>query len=156
MSGRLRLLLIASLALNLFLGGLIAGAMLLDGRPGKDHHRGRRSFWAAAEQLDPAQREAFRAVLRSEAEQARPRLQALRQARRDAAAAMAAEPYDPQAVRGALARARAEELALRAGVEDAVVSFAATLDQPDRAALGQALRRKPGGMRRDVGPRPER
>ena len=157
MNGRTRLLLIASLALNLFLAGLIGSALLLDRKPEKEPHRhGRRSFWAAAEQLDPAQRDAFRQVLRQKAEEARPRLQALRQARRDAAAAMAAEPYDPEAVRLALARARTEELALRGGVEEAVVSFAATLDQEDRAVLGQALRRRPGGPRRDMGPKPER
>jgi uncharacterized membrane protein len=158
-SGRTRLLLIASLALNLFLAGLIGGALLLDRKPGTEPHHepppGRRSFWAAAEQLQPAQRDAFRAVLRREAEEGRPRLQALRQARRDAAAAMSAPDYEPAAVREALARARTEELALRSDVEEAVVAFAATLEPQDRAVLGQALRRRPGGLRRDTGPRPE-
>ena len=147
MSGRARILLIASLALNLFLAGALGGLLWLDGRHGKGSHGrgGGRGFSAAAEQLSPDKREAFRALLHREAEEARPRVQVIRAARRQAAAAMAAEPYNPEAVRTALARASAEELALRADFERAVIEFAATLPPNERAAVGQALRKGPRG-----------
>ena len=144
MTARSRILLIASLALNLFLVGLLIGVFMNGPRREHDERgppRGQRSFWAAAEQLDPVDREAFHALLRQEAQEARPRMQVARSARREAASLMASEAYDPAAVRAALARARAEEFAVRDGLDQAIIAFSARLDAEERAAVGQAFRR---------------
>ena len=153
MSARTRLLLIASLALNLFLAGLIGTALVLDRGPAardpapaptaeRAGPRGPRGMWAAADRLPPEKAEALRQVLRQAAEEGRPRVARLRQARRDAVAAMVREPYDPAAVREALARARTEELAARGGFDEAVTAYAARLEPQERAVIAEALRRR--------------
>jgi len=143
-TARARILLIASLALNLFLVGLLIGVFLNGPRKLRDERgppRSQRSFLAAAEQFDPADREAFRALLREQAQQARPRIEIARGARRQAAALMASDTYDPEAVRAALVQARSEEFAVRQSLDRAIVAFSARLDAQERAALGEALRR---------------
>lgn len=150
---RLRLAFFVSLGLNLFLVGLIVGGLLMSARA--DAERGRKRgaghYTAAAERFDPADREAFRALLQREASENAPRLRAMRQARREAQRAMEAEAFDPAAVRAALARAHQHEMALRADVDAAVTEFAGRLDADERAALGEAMRRPKGrrGGRRD-------
>lgn len=145
-SGRMRLLFALSLALNLFLGGLIAGALIArGGKDDKDHRRsGPRGYMAAAERLDGADAERLRNLLRQKADDARPRVAVLRAARREAEAAMAAPDYNPDAVRAALERARTEELALRREVDNAVIAFALTLEPEDRQALAPMFRRRKG------------
>lgn len=142
--GRLRLLLALSLALNLFLGGLIAGALFTGARERDRPHPRRPSYLAAADRLDPDDAERLRTLLRQKADDTRPRVEALRAARREASAAMAAPDYNPEAVRAALERARAEELALRREVDDAVIAFALTLDPEGREALAPIFRRRKG------------
>jgi uncharacterized membrane protein len=159
-TARSRILLIASLALNLFLVGLLIGVFLNGPKreqADRGPPRGQRSFWAAAEQLDPVDREALHALLREEAEEARPRMQVARNARREAAALMAGESYDPAAVRAALQRARAEEFAVRQGLDQAIIAFSARLDSEERAAVGQAFRRGRRGEAKTPGtPAPKR
>jgi uncharacterized membrane protein len=157
-SRRVRLLIIASLALNLFLAGLIASALVLgEGGRGTDDRgrRGPRAFWAASEQLPAAKGEALRAMLRTHAEQSRPQVRQLRAAREAAADAMARQPYDPAAVSAALEQARNQELALRRSFDQAVIAHAAQLDPADRVVLAEALRRRRGDDRRGRRP-PER
>lgn len=157
MSRRFRLLLAASLTLNLFLGGAIAG-MLVGARDG-DRKPGRRmSYLAAAERLQEDDAARLRALLTQKAEDTRPRRQALRAARRQAEAAMAAPDYEPAAVRAALEQAHREELALRREIDDAVIAFALTLDPEDRQAIAPVFRRrgKGGGGPDRRGPQGER
>jgi uncharacterized membrane protein len=66
---------------------------------------------------------------------------------------MARPDYDPEAVRAALARARAQEAALRAEVDAALIPFAAGLDPEERAALAPLLRKGHGRLARPPGPR---
>lgn len=151
MSGRWRLLLAVSLALNLFLAGLIAGALATQARsPKRGPPRGN-PYWAAAERLEADDAERLRSLLRQRAEDTRPRVRALRAARREAAAAMAAPDYDPAVVRAALARAQAEELALRREVDEAMIGFALTLDPDEREAIAPVFRRGRGQGGRDRG-----
>lgn len=144
-------MLAVSLAFNLFLGGLIAGAMFAEARKDDRPPPRRQSYLAAADRLEADDAERLRTLLRQKADDARPRVQALRAARREAESAMAAPDYNPDAVRAALERARAEELALRRDVDNAVIAFALTLDPEDREALAPIFRRRgkghPGGSR---------
>jgi uncharacterized membrane protein len=137
---RLRILLALSLAANLFLGGLFIGGGLLRGERGE---RGSRhaAFARALEQLDPADAEALRTLMRTRGEQAEPRVQALRAARREVQALMARPDYDPAAVRAALTRVRIEETALRDNLDRDLVDFAARLDPEERAAITPLLRK---------------
>ena len=143
---RLKIGLLLSLGLNLFLIGLMVGGAFMSARSDAERRSRPRPahYWAAAEKFDPADREAFREMMRREARENAPRLQALRQARRDARAAVTNEPYDPVAAGAALARAHREELALRAEVDAAVLEFARRLDTQERAALAEAMRRRKG------------
>ena len=157
MSRRARWILWGSLALNLFLAGLLAG-LLVRGEPtrGERGPRPSRSLMAAAERFDPQDRDGFRALLKQRARESRPRVRALREARREGAAAVAAQPYDPVTARAAFERARIQELALRRELEAEVLAFAARLDPQERAALAEAMRRRGGrgtGGRGREGPR---
>jgi uncharacterized membrane protein len=160
-SGRARLLLWGSLALNLFLAGLIVGALLLGERGRRDRGpKPPRSLLAAAEQFEPAEREAFEALLLRKAQESRPQARALRRARGEVRAAISAEPYDPAAAVAAMDRARAQEIALRRELDSAVLEFATRLDAEERAALAEAMRRRGGSWRRGLkgegrGPGPE-
>lgn len=144
-SRRFRLLLGFSLALNLFLGGLIAGALVTGARERERPPSRRMSYLTAAERLDENDAARLRALLTQKAEDTRPRVQALRAARREAEAAMAAPDYRPDAVRAALERARTEEMALRREVDDSVIAFALTLDPDERQAIAPIFRRRGKG-----------
>ena len=145
---RLRLLLAASLALNLFLGGLFLGTGLLKGR---HENRGPRhaAFNTALQRLDPADAEALRTLMRTKGEQAEPRFQALREDRKRVEALLAQPDYDPAAVRTALTRVRVQETALRDDLDRDLIEFAARLDPEERAAIGPLLRKGGRGWRRE-------
>lgn len=151
MTGRgLKIALAASLAGNLFLIGLIAGARVLgeDRKATAPPPRPERVA-AVAERLDPADAEALKELMRREGEEARPRVVALRAARREIELALGRPNYDPQAVRSALARAREEEAALRSELDTALLTFAAGLEPEERAAIAPLLRKGGRGGRGD-------
>ena len=143
---RLRIAFFVSLGLNLFLVGLLVGGLLTgrDRTPERPRVRGAGHYLAAAQRFDDADRQAFEALLRREAQENAPRIAEMRRARREAQRAMGGETYDPEAVRAALGRAHQAELAVRADVDTAVLQFAERLDADERAALGEAMRRPKG------------
>lgn len=145
---RLKIALAASLAGNLFLLGLIAGTHLLgagrhDREPSPRHGR----FAAVAERLDPVDAEALRTLLRRTGEAAEPRALVLRTTRRELDAALGRPQYDPQAVRAALERMRAEEMSLRGEFDTALIGFAAGLEPDERRAIAPLLRNGGRGWR---------
>lgn len=146
---RLRIVLAVSLAANLFLVGLLVGTGLFRDRPRGPRHA---AFSQAVEQLDPADADALRALMRTEAEQARPRVQALRAARREVEALMSRPDYDPAAVRSAMTQVRIEETALRDNLDAALIEFAGRLDPEERAAVAPLLRKGGRGGRGDRSP----
>lgn len=137
-----RLLLIASLVLNVFL--LSAGGAILY-RWDHDLGLGQRGGWRmrAADTLAPGHRAAFRAEMRETVLAARPLAREGRAARADAARLFVAPRYDAAAIRQALTRARAADVALRGRIEDRVVTFAEALPSDERQALAQVLRSGP-------------
>ena len=145
---RLKLAFFLSLGLNLFLIGLMVGGLLMSRRAGESpagRGRGAAHYLAAAEAFDPADRQAFQEMMQREAREGRPRIEAIRAARREARRAMAEPNFDPAVVQAALERAHAEQFALRREVDAAVLQFAARLDPQERAALGEAMRRPTRG-----------
>ena len=115
---RLRVVLAASVLLNLFLAGALAGGALLVRS---------RSPVIAAGSLRIAGAELPREA---------------RRARQDAAALLRRPVVDLNALKAALARARAADAIVRAGVDASAVRFAATLPPADRARIADAMRRR--------------
>ena len=156
MSNRgLAIALFLSMALNLFAVGAVVGGFviahrihqtvpgLMAGRPGMPQQ----PLWAAADGLPPAHRDAYRAILRSQALGVAQQVRAARLARRQAWAGLTTEPFDAAAAGKALAEARMLEMQARGGVEQKIVDFAATLPPPERAQLAQGLARSAPGVR---------
>lgn len=134
---RLRGVLIASVLLNLFLAGaLVGGAAWLRG--------GHRMIAAGAlriagSELPRAERHAFRARLRAARDAVRPLIAESSAAKAQAARSLALPTADIAATKAALAKARADDIRVRAAVEDRAVDFAATLQQSDRQRIADAL-----------------
>ena len=145
---KLLIALVASLALNLFLvgavlGGLVIGERLSDGRrPGV---RGQ-PLIGAANDLPRETRQAFRHMLRAQAQDLGEDLRDSRQARAQAWRRLGADPADPAQVKLDLAQARAGELQARAIIDGAIVDFVAGLPAPERALLARGLAHGGPGM----------
>lgn len=157
----LRWALAASLVLNVFLVGGMAGAAYqwvahgrpemtvqdvpdrgAGGAPGTRAAAPPRGLKLAAEGLSAEQQQSFRRSLREARQEARPHAEAARQGRREVLALLAAPQLDRAALERALARTRQSDMALRLRVERGVVDFAQTLSPEDRATLAAGLARR--------------
>ena len=130
--GRLRIALVVSIILNLFLAAaLVAG--IISVRSG-DRMINAGSLRIAGAELPRAERRPFRMALREARRSMRPALLEARAARVEAAALLRpTERSTRAAVVAALDRARSAEVAVRAAVERRAVAYAATLPPADRA-----------------------
>ena len=134
-----RIALLLSLALNLFLAGLV-GAWVVTRHHALGDPLGQRPIARrAAAGLTPDHRDAFVSVLRSVGKGVRLDNQAARRLRAGAWASLADANADPAAIKTALAQASAINRRSRATVESAIVDFAAGLPPTERAAFGQAM-----------------
>ncbi|WP_340646834.1 periplasmic heavy metal sensor [Phenylobacterium sp.] len=150
----LTLALIASVALNLFVIGTVVGGILVaqrfrDAAPAAN--RPRQPLWTAADALPPEHRRAYRQLLRGEAGGVGGQMRQARQARREAWTGLGADPLDGPAISKRLSEARSLEMTARGGVEDRIVTFAATLPPKERAELAKGLAR--GGQSGEHRPR---
>jgi uncharacterized membrane protein len=138
-------LLVVSLALNLFLVGAIVGGLVIGQRMRgpPPAARGGPALWAAARTLPAEDRMAYREVLRGEGGSARRELRAAREARVEAWRTLADEPFNAATARRRLAEARALDAEARAALEDRIVDFAATLDAEERKRFVEGLTRPP-------------
>ncbi|ACS87201.1 periplasmic heavy metal sensor [Musicola paradisiaca] len=136
-------LLVASLALNVFLLGGIAGAAWqwhaareasTTGSTPQSH-----SLRFAAAPLSTERQKAFTDGLNAARRNAREAVQQGRDARRDVLRLLAAPQWDRAALDTALQRTRDADLALRTRVEQSVVDFAAGLTPDERAQFAQSL-----------------
>lgn len=151
-------LLILSLAVNVFMIGAVVGGLVVGHKSRGDRPmmgRGGPPLWAAANDLSEAQRRDYRRLLRGEAGEVREGMRAARAARTQAWADLGAEPMDAAAVKASLDRARAAEMAARGEVEARIVDFAGRLPPKDRATLSEGLRRSQPGPQEKRGPRRE-
>lgn len=143
----LTIALFISLAVNLFaigavVGGLVIGVRMSEGRESA-MRPGPPPIFSAASALPEARQDAYREALRSEAREVRRSLMRAGEARRAAWGEIAADPYDPAAVRQALTEAQGIEAEARSRLESRVVDFAADLNPEERQALAEALSRPP-------------
>lgn len=143
--GKLRVALIASIILNLFLAGaLVAGIVSL--RSGARMINAGSMRIAGAE-LPLSERRPFRVALRQARRAMRPTLVEARTAKAQAAMLLRQPVIDQSAVVAALDRARAADMAVRAAVERRAVAYAATLPPADRAKLADAMQRRASNAR---------
>ena len=137
---KLRIALIVSVLLNLFLAGaLIAGALSIRSG-GRMINAG--SLRIAGAELPQAERQPFRAALREARRAMRPTVIEARGAKARAADLLRQPVVDQPAVMAALDQARTADMAVRAAVERRAVAYAATLPAADRAKLAEAMTRR--------------
>ena len=142
MKGRgLLIALIVSLAVNLFVLGGLAGAVMMGWGGRKPPPGGPPRLAAAGAALDPTQREAWQAAIRQAAQASGSKVQEARQLRREAWRGLSDDTIDAQAMLAQLNRSRTLELQARSEMDRAVVGFAATLTADDRRKLAEALSR---------------
>jgi uncharacterized membrane protein len=155
------IVLLASLGVNLALGGLIAGQFL---RAEQAKQQAQReavmrlpNVRNLAAVLPPERADTFRETIAAEWRAAREQRLVARDARRALGEAMRKEPFDEAAVRAAFANVRAADAAVQARFHDATIRVFATMTVTEREAAIKALMRpprpRPGqGPRRKGGP----
>ncbi len=144
-SSSARVWLVASLALNLFMAGAIAAQFLAGRGPGFPHH----SAHGPAHSMHPR---VLRAVL-PEQDQAvleetlqkhrptiRPRVKALREARRGVAEALRAEPFERRNLEAALATLRVREAEMAAAAQGMTAELASRVSPQARSKLAEQMK----------------
>lgn len=122
-----------------------------DGADGIDPRLTPRQMIAA---LDPEARRSVRQALGEAGMRARPDFRQARQARRDAVALAAVDPYDPDRVAALLEQARMAEARGRRSLEADVLTLLGTLEPDQRAVLAPMLSVQARGGRGGAGPPP--
>lgn len=141
--------LLISLAMNFFLLGagatvLVIGARLAKLRAVAAAPQGPlQPIRRAALALPPGPRGDFAQAVKAVNTAERQNTLAARQMRQEAWTALGADKVDAAAIKAKLDQARQIESGVRGKVEGAVVDFAATLPQNQRALVGQELRPQP-------------
>ncbi len=141
-SHRWAIALVASLALNLFLGGVFAANWRLHGL-GQDTFTANpfAVFWAREPLEEPA-RATFRRIWTEHADELRPRVREMHAARRLVSERLADENFDPEELTRALTDLRAATQASQSAMHAALVELTADLTPEERRVLAEA------GMRR--------
>jgi len=142
---KLKWILVASLILNVFLvGGLAGGAyrLLWSEQAPLANKIAQRGLRFVAEDLSSEQRRSFQKLLRETRREARPLIASAREARVEVRKLVAAPSFDREAVTAAIARTREADVAVRMRVEQALISFAEALPAEDRQKLADGLARR--------------
>ena len=141
--------LLASLALNIFLGGIFAGRLfgpapngpVAAGAANNDERPIRRFITAFTAGLDAADRRAFVATFSSHEAEMRAAVRAVRAARKEALARMHATPFDRHALDDALSALRQKQEALQQALQTAVADAVERLPDDARKLVGTPKRR---------------
>jgi len=150
LSRPMRVLVIGSLALNLFGIGAIAADAIMDreGHGGLFGHcppprfMGLPSPRELREVLPEGDQAKLKALLEANRPQFRQRLDALFAARQAVADAIKAEPFDRARLATAFGALREQEAGMAAGAQDWLVEFVAGLDADGRAKVAELLTRR--------------
>lgn len=136
------ILLVASLAFNLFLGGILVGgwfagraAMPPDDGPPGHFEPPTQPFRRLVAALSPEARIEARRIFGEHRSDIRGDFAALHQARLATARALLAEPFDPAAASAAFAELRQRTAAVQQNLHDALVELATRLGPDDRRRL---------------------
>lgn len=150
MSDRARkILLAASLALNVFIvGAAVGGAYMWYSGAGPRIAAAKAGLRFAAEDLSQEQRRAFRQMLVQARRDARGDIEAARQGRGRLADLLAQDTLDRAAIDAALATVRGGDAALRGRLEQVVIDFASTLTPDERKRFVESLRGRGTLLRR--------
>ncbi len=164
MNGKQRLLaivLLSSLALNLFLGGIVVGKYLGQVSDSKFFHpppmpRGPR--WIL-ESLPEASREKVSPLIQAHRQQMKPQIRAMRAARREVHQQLTADDFNVEVLSEALAKLEKEKQKGGKMMHQLLIDIASQLNEEDRQRLSEATRRRPRppwARDRDRGPDFER
>ncbi len=138
--------LVASVGLNLFLGGLMAGRLLKSG--GEREARMPPPVARLFDQLPETARESMQGAMRQRQGEMRQRMQSMRAARESVGEKLAAEPYDRAAVEVALAELRQRQVDMRGVFHGALAETAAGLPLDQRRQLARIAQGEQQGERR--------
>lgn len=145
---RLAIVLIVSLALNLFLAGAL-GVFLY--RQASKAPPVTPTLVSAVDGLTPEHQAAFHAMLQAEGMRLKPLMHDAKISRREAATLFTQPNLDQAAVVSALTHARSQEEQARGELEEKVVQFAAPLSLKERQSLSIILKRGVKTNRRTLG-----
>jgi uncharacterized membrane protein len=149
----LGLALVLSLAVNLFLVGILAGGWLARGpAAGFDPAAGPASIPHMIRALPPTARDAALERFAERRRALRGQMTALRRARQSVYEALTAEAFDRAALEAALGDLREQVAALQAGLHEAIVAVAERLEAEDRREMAETLRGLARHRGRGMGP----
>lgn len=140
-----RVLLVASIVLNVFLIGVIgAGLAARHGVFHSPHDRPARPFEMPSPRkiravLPEADQPVAEAIFAAHRDEVRQKIRAMAEARRAVAAAMRAEPFDRAALDAALAELRSREAELASTVQQAIADLVEKIDAESRGRIATLL-----------------
>ena len=140
-----RIVLIASLALNVFALGAFTSALVLDGsRWFGDRERPRRFIGMPSPHrlraaLDEGDQRTLHAAMEAHRSEIRARIRGIRAARRDVAEAIRAQPFDRARLDAALVRLRESEGATATEIHGMIAELVAKLDADGRARVAELI-----------------
>ena len=138
----LAVLLVASLGVNLFLAGLVAGRITGEATQGSQT---RRSIHAMLAPLPDIKRELVRREINAAMPQVRRQFSALQKARAALTEELAKDRLDSAAIERGFADVQTHTAAIRGELQQAMMRALPALTQEERRALVQALARQPSG-----------
>ena len=148
-NNRLRLALMASLALNVLIIGAVAGTLLMSRHHGWRGHKGKQFGLIGFAQTLPADRaEVVRAKIASEEATLAPLRKAERDARDAARAILMQEPFDAEKFKAALARAAEADAKEKSARMSLLATTAAELTPDERRQLHNWFEKRRARFRR--------
>jgi uncharacterized membrane protein len=138
-------ILLGSLALNFFLGGLLVGkhfGPFSESRPFHPPPMGPKLHWLI--QSLPAESQAkVRPLLQTHRQHIRPQMRQMRQARRAVHQQLTASDFNAQALAEALTALRQTMMRAREKMHSLLVEIASQLDEKERQQLSEAMPKRP-------------
>lgn len=139
----LKIALAVSVAVNIFVAGVVVTGLAVGLRGIPDRpHGDRPPVFSLVQSLDEGDREEAQQALRSAALSARGDFEEARRLRAEAIDLAGADTFDRPAVEAALARSREAEASGRARLEGTMLDLLERLDQDDRQRLAPAFARR--------------
>lgn len=139
-SGKMKYILLVSLALNLFFAGFVAARMGFDHKDKKRSHFGPdRSVGRLAEYFPKKERREFFHKLRAKHDEFQPVMDRLSSSRRAVITNLVANTLDEQALRGAMNDYRLATTDLQKAVQDTLLNMMLEMDEKTRRKILKKL-----------------